>query len=294
MKDCSAYLDHIRNCALKAVLSEVAASPKPGLVDRFGNGANRDMDYFTFLSSTVMIMPYFEKMALEGERFGQLKKCLCELMDCIRQIGVRCEAAMFEATGGINTQKGIVFSVGIISTAAAYTYASTGGTDALSICKTVKGMTARILDDFKVCRDGAYNTGGERLYVMHGIAGIRKEAHEGFPVAMRCGLPVMKDLVKQGCHPNEAYVHTLLHIMTQLTDTNVIARHNLQTLKYVQDAARRVLDEGGALCAKGRQLIREMDEDFIRRNISPGGSADTLCITILLYELGLWQEKIAV
>ena len=39
---------YISKVAIKSLLYEVTASPKPGLVDRFNSGAHRDMDIFTF------------------------------------------------------------------------------------------------------------------------------------------------------------------------------------------------------------------------------------------------------
>ena len=36
-------------------------TPKPGLVDRKNSGSHRDMDIFTFLNSTSVLFPYFER-----------------------------------------------------------------------------------------------------------------------------------------------------------------------------------------------------------------------------------------
>ena len=168
------YLNYIGKCACNAMLKEVAASPKPGLVDRWSSGAHRDMDYYTFLKSATVILPFFEQMALNGARFAQAKiHSKQQLFEEIRLIGMECEKAMFAATAGVNTHKGIIFSLGLICTAAAYTYVETGSTDAAAICENVKGMTVHILDDFDRCGQDRPLTKGEILYHRYGLTGIR-------------------------------------------------------------------------------------------------------------------------
>ena len=54
-------------------------------------------------------------------------------------------------------------------------------------------------------------------------------------------------------------------------------------LYYVIDEAKRALALGGYLEKKGRDYIRNMDLDFINKNISPGGSADLLGLTVMFY-----------
>jgi len=51
-------LVEIAGQAEKALLYEVALTPKPGLVDRNNSGAHSDMDFFTFLDSIVSLSPY--------------------------------------------------------------------------------------------------------------------------------------------------------------------------------------------------------------------------------------------
>ena len=66
-KKISAAARRIAQCAQKALLYEVSVTPKPGLVDRNGCGAHRDMDFFTFLDSAVVLLPYFETCADEAD-----------------------------------------------------------------------------------------------------------------------------------------------------------------------------------------------------------------------------------
>ena len=56
----------IGDLAHEAMLCEVSATPKPGLVDRATNGAHRDMDFFTFLSSATALRCSFDGFARLG------------------------------------------------------------------------------------------------------------------------------------------------------------------------------------------------------------------------------------
>ena len=56
----------IARLACQALLYEVAATPKPGLVDRANSGSHKDMDFFTFQASAAALWPYFETCARIG------------------------------------------------------------------------------------------------------------------------------------------------------------------------------------------------------------------------------------
>ena len=51
----------VAGLACRSLLYEVCVTPKPGLVDRKNSGSHRDMDIFTFLNSTSVLFPYFER-----------------------------------------------------------------------------------------------------------------------------------------------------------------------------------------------------------------------------------------
>lgn len=54
---------------------------------------------------------------------------------------------------------------------------------------------------------------------------------------------------------------------------------------YVKRSAKNVLKAGGVETELGRKMLLELDNDFIVRYISPGGSADLLAITYFIYEV---------
>ena len=62
----AAFAKRTAENAQRALLFEVAVTPKPGLVDRHNAGAHRDMDVFTFIDSACALRPYFETCARIG------------------------------------------------------------------------------------------------------------------------------------------------------------------------------------------------------------------------------------
>lgn len=281
MYDPEAVCDRVTSAAYKAVMYEVSASPKPGLVDRHNSGAHRDMDYFTFIDSCSAIVPYFRKMAMEGATYRHSD--LTQLFSSIRSIGMAAEESMFTATKGINTHKGIIFSVGILSALSAYvmTREKTMTVPAEVLCGMVPHMVGDLTQELTKLDEKNILTHGEALYLKHGFKGIRGEVELGFPTVMKRGIPVLRQHIGQGT-TNDVLVTALLSLMVHTDDSNILYRHDLETLEDVKEEAEKVYEMGGMMTEAGRQAVTDMDQSFIRRNISPGGSADLLAVTVIL------------
>jgi len=275
--------------ATKALLEEVGTTPKPGLVDRLGSGSHTDMDYHTFERSAYSLEPYFGKMALLGSVWGGP---LPNLFSEVRKIGLEAEEAMFSATGGINTHKGMLFSVGILSAVSAYARATYNSSDPDLLCTLATSMTKQTLEvEFRQIRHKSNRTHGEELYARDGIRGIRGEVMDGFSSVRTLSLPWYSEYLRQGRDPNLARLQVLLTLMKSVADTNVLFRHGAMTLEYVQQSAQHILQKGGAFSAEGMRLIEKMDEEFTERKISCGGCADLLGVTIFLHDLSLLDKE---
>ena len=269
----------IGRLALEAMLVEVSVTPKPGLVDRDNAGAHRDMGFFTFLKSAAGLRHCFDDFALAGTTSPSASG----MFPVLRRIGLEAEHDMFEATGGINTHKGEVFSLGVLSACAGYLSVRGEPLTSDAVLDLAKTVCAGLCEaDFAETRRKPRSllTKGERVYLEHGIAGIRGEAEAGYPVVRGAGLPALKKYLADGLSMNNALAFTLLHIMAVNYDTNVISRHDLGTAREVMRTAERLVAEGLTL---GK--LRALDEEFIARNISPSGSADLLAVTYFLHSL---------
>ena len=281
------FIELVRKNAMKAILYELSATPKPGLVDRNNSGAHNDMDFFTFMASSSALSNVFALCAKEGLQYS--KSDFRGLLNALRPIGIKAEKEMFKATKGVNTHKGLIFSLGIISAAAASLYVESPflSIDSIKISDRIKEIAKGISqNELESIKTEKALTNGEKIYLKYGIKGIRGQVEEGFPNVKELSLHLLKDMLKNKLIPlNDILVHVLIYLISITEDSNIISRHGIEALDYVKEKASYVLKAGGMLTKSGKKLIFEMDKDFISKNISPGGSADLLAVTIMFYLL---------
>ncbi|MBL3540129.1 triphosphoribosyl-dephospho-CoA synthase CitG [Aminivibrio sp.] len=273
--------------ARKAVLFETAASPKPGLVDPLSRGAHGDMDYFTFLASAAALASEWERFARLGARFRGDDPA--GLLSSLREEGLRAERKMFSATGGINTHKGLIFSLGVLC-ASAGMLASEGIPLSPEACASrgaaiVRGITERDFAFLKGTPGGRPLTAGERLFLSDGVTGIRGEAERGFPSVTGTALPALRSSLSKGLSLNDAMVDGLLALMTVVEDTNILSRGGREGERTVRKEAEKAVKLGGMSSKEGKEAVQKMNGLFTRRNLSPGGSADLLAVTVFLHLL---------
>lgn len=280
------FCEFVSNIAIKSILFEVSASPKPGLVDRYNSGAHSDMDFFTFIRSSSVLASYFYNCTKAGIDFnGSDYK---DLLIDIRPIGIKAEKDMFKATAGINTHKGIIFSMGIIAAAAGSLFKESSR-DAFSfteISNRVILISHGITKELNNVHNKEELTYGEKLYIKYGTKGIRGEVESGFQTAINTSLPILEKLIfEEIYHINDILIQVLLNLMAYTEDSNVLGRHNMEVLNYVQEKSKKAIKLGGYFTEEGKRYIESMDKEFIDRNISTGGSADLLAVSLMMYIL---------
>ncbi len=84
---------------------------------------------------------------------------------------------------------------------------------------------------------------------------------------------------------NDILIQSLYHLISNTEDSNILGRHGFKELEFAQASAREALKLGGILSREGRAYIEKLDKEFIEKNISPGGAADLLAVTLMLYML---------
>ena len=275
--------DHLGALALQAMLFEVSATPKPGLVDRNNCGAHKDMDFFTFMSSAAALRSSFDEFANAGFMYsGELG----HLLEVLRPIGIAAEQRMFKLTKGVNTHKGMIFSLGVLVAVAGYLKGYGEQLTKDKLCDAVAVVCHDITKrDYAKLKDKAELTKGEAMYLKYGVTGVRGELEKGFPSVRTISLPIYEKLCEKGYSVNDALVGALLALLAEAGDTNVLGRHDMETLEYVKRSAKNVLKVGGVETELGRKMLLQLDNDFIVRYISPGGSADLIAITYFIYEV---------
>ena len=273
----------IGKLAHQALICEANVTPKPGLVDRENSGAHRDMDLGLFCKSADALLPWFADCARIGLELGDAPPE--QVFARLRKRGIEAEKTMFAATNGVNTHKGALFSLGILCCAAAMVGAGAG---VPAILDRAAALARPALDDLTALRPEDAHTGGEVQYLDSGRTGVRGEAAAGFPHARDCGLPALEEGLRRGEADglqgdalfNHACLHALLILMARVEDSNILRRSGPEALRSVQARVRALLERGFDM-----DDLRRMNDDFVRENLSPGGSADLLAITIFLYEI---------
>lgn len=262
--------------AYLALLQEVNTTPKPGLVDRSNRGAHPDMDLRHFFASANALRPFFCRFAETGYLTRDLTPK--ETFSKIRAIGMDAEKAMFTATGGVNTHKGAIFSLGILCAAAGRLSPECWQPE--TVLAEAAAMAAGVVkEDFAGITPENAKTAGERLYANYGITGIRGQAEQGFPAVRNVGLPILRQALNKGLSLNDAGAAALLHMLTATEDTALINRSDCETLKTVQDQVAALLEEDPF---PAREKIEALDKEFTAENLSPGGTADLLAVCYFL------------
>ncbi len=262
--------------AYLALTQEVSTTPKPGLVDRNNQGAHKDMDLRHFFASANALRPFFCRFAEIGylTRDEDPKVTFRQL----RPVGIEAEQAMLAATGGVNTHKGAIFSLGLLCAAAGRL--SPEHWQAEQLLSQCAAMAAGVVEsDFAGITIATAKTVGERLFAQHGIAGVRGQAEQGFPAVKDVGLPMLLLGLKKGLSLNDAGAAALLHLLASADDTNVIARSDRQTQLEIQTQLADLLASDPF---PSREAMEALDREFIQKNLSPGGSADLLALCYFL------------
>ena len=254
-------LDWVEAALRQGLQGEVDATPKPGLVDKDNPGAHRDMDWHTFARSTEAIVPHLRQMAEKGWDWEGTEEAL---FAALRPMGAAAEKAMFRATENVNTHKGIIFSLGLVTSFTLHHLARTGKVESEAVLGEIGEAVTPLLErDFAKIDRYHPHTHGEVLYVEQGCRGIRGEAMDGFPAVAQIALPALRQFRKEGRADNEAYIQTLLLLLSQVEDTNILSRSNQATLAEAQAAAQEVLGQRGRF-HKGRHGSRgELNERFV-------------------------------
>jgi triphosphoribosyl-dephospho-CoA synthase len=263
----------------RAVLTELVLTPKPGLVDRRNCGAHHDMDFQTFLAGARAIAPWWRRFLEKG--YATAQRPARALLPLVRPIGVLCEQAMFLATHGINTHKGAIFSLGLLSVAVGRLLAHGIAPSRERICRIVASMCAGLVERELNSTDEP-RTAAERVFRRYGLSGARGEAASGYATVRELALPVYYRLRREGIPDEAALLQVLLHLLAFNPDTNLVSRGGLAGLEYVRGYARQFLADGGVLARGGLERMAAFDDELIARHLSPGGSADLLGVTWFL------------
>ena len=281
--------------AERALLAELNAPLKPGLVGPDSNGAHSDMDYKLMLASIHALRPYWARMA---EAAGADQLC---------SLGIAAEEAMLAATGGVNTHRGAIFALGLALNAAFLALTRPGlDSEFLNsadpsdprdtqlpenqrIIQIDVSKIAYIVLNISLKHNELHNTPrthGQEATGKFGVKGARQMALEGYKQLFEDWLPYYRSL-----NQNEFQIQkTLLRIMSTLDDTCIIHRVGYERAQRVKAEAARIAGQAGndndampgAINSFKPDAIRQLCAQYAAEGISPGGAADMLALTIFI------------
>jgi len=257
--------------AIASLHTELALAPKPGLVTPFDSGSHDDMEAGTFLRSLFALRHYFSDIAHAGADDAPF--------DVLRRHGIAAEAAMRHATGGINTHRGAIFSLGLLVAAAAACRREGLSTSGAQVCLAVQRWSQSLQD---APLDAA--SPGQRARARHGVAGVREQAAAGYPVLRTLALPTLRHALATGLTRDAALCHTLMTLVAELDDLNLLHRGGRDGLDWARAQAAAFLAAGGAFAPDWRPRLQQLGAAFVARRLSPGGSADLLACSWFLLQ----------
>lgn len=294
--------------AVKALLDEAALFPKPGLVDPVSQGAHSDMDFTTLVRSAAALQQGFYECARIGYKSAApfsagVRPCTSDsgisaapaqpiaaaVRKRLRATGLALEKAMFAETHGVNTHKGAIFIFAYLLGAAGLL----SGATQLDGIRSVMELTETLCAQVRVLAAGLCSedmagvsakrtlTHGEQVFLQYGCTGIRGEAEAGLPLVQRnvAYLAGLTHLTQR-----DAYLYTLLHIIAENKDTNVLFRAGSAALRDLQTRCISIV-KSGAAGATLYAAVEALDVYCIKRHISPGGSADIFAAVLFCRSL---------
>jgi triphosphoribosyl-dephospho-CoA synthetase len=258
--------EKLARVATGALREELDTTPKPGLVDKDDHGAHDDMTYDLMRSSINAIHPYFEQLA--GLGMEQADMPIETIFREARRIGMDAEQAMLAATGGVNTHRGAIFSLGLCVVSSALLAARGRALTAGEISKTVSSIAVHF--------ERQAGSNGGKVHRKYNTKGALDGARDGYRELFMTVLPAYMEMIAGGEDRNTANIRALLLIMSMLDDSNVYHRKGAEVASMVKARASELY--GNYSIGK----LGELNTYFIQNNISPGGSADMLALIIFL------------
>lgn len=263
---------------LYALLSELSLEPKPGLVSPSDSGAHHDMDYQTFIQSTAAISIAFTNF-FQNILVVDVKYTIEEL----RELGIKMEQQMNRATVGINTHRGAIFLLLLIGYSIARNIKKNNELSDENIKTLISGFSQSIKND-PLNKIDESNGNKVRKQTNNDNYGIKAEIINGLPSLFNAGIIAFREYHFSTQNSSEQkrkiMILSLLKIMSQNNDTNIIHRSNEKILKKLKKKSSDCLHD---VKSDKWKSFSELCKWAKRNSLSPGGSADILAATIFTY-----------
>ncbi|OON63551.1 triphosphoribosyl-dephospho-CoA synthase MdcB [Massilia sp. KIM] len=263
----------VARLAVRSLYAELSLYPKPGLVSLVDNGSHEDMNAGTFLRSLFALRRYFHAICLAGMEDAPFP--------VLKRLGIEAEARMLRATGGINTHRGAIFSLGLLC-------AAIGHCRARGIALSPPAIRAALLERWGRALaahtgDAGLRSHGAQAALRYAASGAREEAALGLPSVFETGLPALRCTLAQGRGMRLARIDALFALMGRMSDTNVYHRGGAQAAATVRARSLAFVARGGTAAPDWEREALDCHRAFVAQRLSPGGAADLLAAVCLVH-----------
>lgn len=270
-----AFCLRVARLAVASLHAELALHPKPGLVSPLDSGSHADMNAATFMRSLFALRHFFGAICRAGMRGASF--------DTLRRLGIAAEQRMLAATGGINTHRGAIFSLGLLCAAAGRLQAGGAAIGARALRAAILAQWGDGLAAHTRVLDAASN--GLKVAARHAAGGAREEGALGLPSVFEVGLPALQATLAAGRGERRARIDALFALMAHVSDTNVYHRGGAAGALAVKAEARAFIAAGGSAHPRWHALALACHRRFVAQRLSPGGAADLLAASCLAQAL---------
>jgi triphosphoribosyl-dephospho-CoA synthase len=271
------WQQRIVSLANNSLYAELECYPKAGLVSLVDIGSHRDMDHHTFLASIKALDDYWMQMVELGIKNAPFSELVVA--------GLAAEYVMLSTTNGVNTHRGAIFIVGILVAVCAVAYVTQAK------FAMIPDLIRNLWGDSILKHHTNKTSHGQRVrdrYSLSNNSDIIQHAAGGFEDIFSQYLPLLKEFYPR--YDEAAYIQLFYYILSQVQDTNLLYRGGLVGLEFAQAQAQKFISSGGIMQYDWLLYAQSIHQQFITRNLSPGGCADLLAATIFVYhaEVELW------
>lgn len=261
--------------ALRGLHAELMLFPKPGLVSMVDSGSHDDMDAHLFMRSLFSLRGYFKAAAAAGAQQADFAT--------LNALGRRAEIRMLDATGGINTHRGAIFCLGLLSAACGRATA-TAGAQRLTPARLRSTLMRQWGKQLALhCNDRSPDAHGTRVALSYGQGGARSQAAQGMPAVFDLALPVLRAALHAGRGWECARIDAFFHLMARLDDSNVLHRGGVAGARLVRECGERFIVAGGTASRHWRTQALAAHRLLVAHRLSPGGAADMLAAACFVH-----------
>lgn len=253
----------VGHAAALALHRELDLTPKPGLVDKLDSGSHKDMDHSLMSKSIDALEPWFVRMSKVSVLSCKPEERKERMSDLI-EAGTDAEREMLEATEGVNTHRGAIFSMGLFVAALSALHADGKEITPASLSEEIAAMAA--------LAPGSDSSHGAEVSRRYGAGGALDMARSGYSALFSEWLPALRRWRREGVSDPE--LRTLLLIISGLHDSNVLYRVGEVTANRAREEAKALLEDFSI------ERVAELNDSFRSRDISHGGAADMLALTL--------------